>query len=114
MQLCCSWYSRAYHSVVFPQAREMDRRQTLERVAAQRAALSASRTGLPGFVLSSKIAPRAFGGVNSPDAACARHALAVAAVAARDMPAMYVEQMGQFVINTLEIYKKTGRCHGAD
>lgn len=92
----------------------MDRRQTLERVAAQRAALSASRTGLPGFVLSSKIAPRAFGGVNSPDAACARHALAVAAVAARDMPAMYVEQMGQFVINTLEIYKKTGRCHGAD
>lgn len=86
----------------------MDRRQTLERVAAQRAALSASRAGLPGFVLSSKIAPRAFRGVNSPDAACARHALAVAALAARDMPAMYVEQMGQFVINTLEIYQKTG------
>jgi hypothetical protein len=30
--------------------RDADRRQTLERVAAQRAALSASRIGLPGFV----------------------------------------------------------------
>eukprot|EP00878_Enallax_costatus_P011642 GHUV01012151.1.p1 GENE.GHUV01012151.1~~GHUV01012151.1.p1 ORF type:complete len:380 (+),score=113.55 GHUV01012151.1:337-1476(+) len=94
--------------------REQDRRQTLERVAAQRAALSASRIGLPNFVLSSKIAPRAFGGVNSPDPACARHALAVAALAARDMPGMYVEQMGQFVINTLEIYHKTGSLGGAE
>lgn len=57
---------------------------------------------------SSKIAPRAFGGVNSPDATCARHALAVAALSARDMPGMYVEQMGQLVINTLEIYRTTG------
>jgi hypothetical protein len=53
-------------------SRELDRRQTLERVAAQRAALSAARTGLPGFVLSSKISPRAFTGVNSPDPLCAR------------------------------------------
>lgn len=29
-------------------SRELDRRQTLERVAAQRAALAASRVGLPG------------------------------------------------------------------
>jgi hypothetical protein len=58
---------------------------------------------------SSKIAPRAFGAVNSPDATCARHALAVAALAARDMPGMYVEQLGQLVANTLEIYHKTGR-----
>lgn len=34
-------------------SKEADRRQTLERVAAQRAALSASRIGLPGFVLVS-------------------------------------------------------------
>ncbi|KAF6252279.1 hypothetical protein COO60DRAFT_1704362 [Scenedesmus sp. NREL 46B-D3] len=94
--------------------RDADRRQTLERVAAQRAALSASRIGLPGFVQSSKIAPRAFGAVNSPDATCARHALAVAALAARDMPAMYVEQLGQLVANTLEIYHKTGSLGGAE
>lgn len=61
-----------------------------------------------GLVLSSKIAPRAFGGVNSPDALCARHALAVAALAARDMPSMYVEQMGQPVSNSLEIWRTTG------
>lgn len=61
-----------------------------------------------GLVLSSKIAPRAFGGVNSPDALCARHALAVAALAARDMPSMYVEQMGQLVSNSLEIWRTTG------
>lgn len=60
------------------------------------------------FPQSSKIAPRAFAGVNSPDSTCARHALAVAALAARDMPAMYVEQMGQLVANTLEIYRTTG------
>jgi len=62
----------------------------------------------PGLVLSSKIAPRAFGGVNSPDALCARHALAVAALAARDMPGMYIEQMGQLVANSLEIWRTTG------
>lgn len=61
-----------------------------------------------GLVLSTKIAPRAFGGVNSPDALCARHALAVAALAARDMPGMYVEQMGQLVANSLEIWRTTG------
>uniref|UniRef100_A0A383W189 SH3 domain-containing protein n=1 Tax=Tetradesmus obliquus TaxID=3088 RepID=A0A383W189_TETOB len=94
--------------------RDADRRQTLERVAAQRAALSASRIGLPGFVQSSKIAPRAFGAVNSPDATCARHALAVAALAARDMPGMYVDQLGQLVANTLEIYHKTGSLGGAE
>eukprot|EP00882_Tetradesmus_deserticola_P018649 GHRQ01020029.1.p1 GENE.GHRQ01020029.1~~GHRQ01020029.1.p1 ORF type:complete len:407 (+),score=161.44 GHRQ01020029.1:535-1755(+) len=93
---------------------DADRRQALERVAAQRAALSASRVGLPGFVQSSKIAPRAFGAVNSPDSTCARHALAVAALAARDMPGMYVEQLGQLVANTLEIYHKTGSLGGAE
>jgi hypothetical protein len=61
-------------------------------------------------VLSTKIAPRAFGGVNSPDPLCARHALAVAALAARDMPGMYVEQMGQLVSNSLEIWRTTGKC----
>lgn len=61
-----------------------------------------------GLVLSSKISPRAFGGVNSPDALCARHALAVAALAARDMPGMYVEQMSQLVSNSLEIWHTTG------
>ncbi|WIA41108.1 hypothetical protein OEZ86_004737 [Tetradesmus obliquus] len=95
-------------------SRDADRRQTLERVAAQRAALSASRIGLPGVVQSSKIAPRAFGAVNSPDATCARHALAVAALAARDMPSMYVDQLGQLVANTLEIYHKTGSLGGAE
>jgi hypothetical protein len=63
---------------------------------------------IPLLLQSSKIAPRAFGAVNSPDATCARHALAVAALAARDMPGMYVEQLGQLVANTLEIYHKTG------
>jgi hypothetical protein len=61
-----------------------------------------------GLVLASKIAPRAFGGVNSPDPLCARHALAVAALAARDMPGMYVEQMRQLVSNSLEIWHTTG------
>jgi hypothetical protein len=67
-----------------------------------------SGVAVTGLVLSSKIAPRAFGGVNSPDALCARHALAVAALAARDMPGMYVEQMGQLVSNSLEIWRTTG------
>jgi hypothetical protein len=43
--------------------REMDRRQTLERVSAQRAALAAARVALPRVVLSMKIAPRAFPGM---------------------------------------------------
>jgi hypothetical protein len=34
--------------------------------------------------------------------------MAVAALAARDMPGMYAEQMNQLVANTLEIYSKTG------
>jgi hypothetical protein len=63
-----------------------------------------------GLVLSTKIAPRAFGGVNSPDPLCARHALAVAALAARDMPGMFVEQMGQLVSNSLDIWRTTGIC----
>eukprot|EP00879_Flechtneria_rotunda_P022502 GHRR01023753.1.p1 GENE.GHRR01023753.1~~GHRR01023753.1.p1 ORF type:complete len:1357 (+),score=559.90 GHRR01023753.1:692-4762(+) len=94
--------------------RELDRRQALERVAAQRVALAAARVGLPGFVLSSKIAPRAFGGVNSPDSLCARHAMAVAALAARDMPGMYVDQLAQLVTNSLEIYRTTGSLTGAE
>ncbi|KAF8062701.1 SPAC3H8.02 [Scenedesmus sp. PABB004] len=94
--------------------REAERRAALERVAAQRVALSAARVGLPGFVLASKIAPRAFGGVNSPDATCARHALAVAALAARDMPGMFADQMRQLVANTLEIYRTTGSLGGAE
>lgn len=65
-------------------------------------------TPCAGLVLSSKISPRAFGGVNSPDPLCARHALAVAALAARDIPGMYVEQMGQLVSNSLEIWRTTG------
>lgn len=89
-------------------ARDMERRAALERVAAQRVALSAARAGLPGFVLASKIAPRAFGGVNAPDATCARHALAVAALVARDMPSLYAEQLAQLVSNSLELWNKTG------
>jgi hypothetical protein len=68
---------------------------------------------IAGLVLASKIAPRAFGGVNSPDPLCARHALAVAALAARDMPGMYVEQMRQLVSNSLEIWHTTGRLFAA-
>lgn len=43
-------------------SRDLDRKMTLERVAAQRTALSAARVGLPRQVLSTKIAPRAFPG----------------------------------------------------
>lgn len=65
-------------------------------------------------MLSSKISPRAFGGVNSPDPLCARHALAVAALAARDIPGMYVEQMGQLVSNSLEIWRTTGEAEACN
>jgi hypothetical protein len=160
--------------------READRRQTLERVAAQRAALSAARIGLPqvrsgagraqqkqppgldraaavyapgavvpwprgsrgtlpsaacrmlsvlparaltcahpGFslarllsypqvILSSKIAPRALSGVNSPDPLCARHALALAALVARDAPALFIDHVAPFIQGNLDIFQATG------
>jgi hypothetical protein len=145
--------------------REIDRRQTLERVAAQRAALSAARVGLPQVrgtgqrqrtqggcwvsdrqqapgavaaptrraptasppppppaaaprrrppqvILSSKIAPRALAGVNSPDPLCARHALALAALVARDAPALFIDHVAPFIQGNLDIFQATGAAAG--
>ncbi|GBF93132.1 hypothetical protein Rsub_05861 [Raphidocelis subcapitata] len=88
--------------------REVDRRQTLERVAAQRVALSAARVGLPQVILSSKIAPRALSAVNSPDPLCARHALALAALVARDAPALFIDNLSHLVQGNLDIFQATG------
>lgn len=137
--------------------REIDRRQTLERVAAQRVALSAARVGLPQvrcaavcaslpppmargwvlleaarpgaarpllqhpltpaptratpppqIILSSKIAPRALSAVNSPDPLCARHALALAALVARDSPALFIDNLTHLVQGNLDIFQATG------
>lgn len=91
-----------------PACREADRRLTLERTATQRVALSAARTGLPRLVLSAKITPRAFAGVKSPDPVCARHALALVSLAARDAPHMYIEQMAQLLAVNVDIFQRTG------
>lgn len=51
-------------------------------------------------------------GINSIDSLCARHALALAALLARDNPAMYSEQVARLLAGNLEIFQSTGgwRC----
>lgn len=93
-------------------SRDLDRKMTLERVAVQRAALSAARVGLPRQVLSSKIGVRAFQGVNSPDPVTARHALAIAALLARDAPASYIEKMTSFLNMNLDLFHASGSLTG--
>ncbi|KAI8463169.1 MAG: hypothetical protein J3K34DRAFT_496513, partial [Monoraphidium minutum] len=95
-------------------ARELDQRQTLQRVATQRAALSAARIGLPQVILSSKIAPRALSGVNSPDPLCARHAMALAALVARDAPALFVDHVAHLIQGNLDIFEATGSMSALD
>jgi hypothetical protein len=89
-----------------------ERLAALERTAAARTALCASRVGLPRAVLSAKMAPRAFGLVNSPDALCARHALAVAAAAAREAPRAYAEALAGLLEVNVQQFRSTGSLAG--
>lgn len=88
--------------------REQDRQATLLRVATQHMALSAALVGLPRPVLLSKVAPRAFAAITSPDPVCARHALSAAALAARDNPSAYIQAMEGPLQATLEFHKTSG------
>lgn len=62
----------------------------------------------PQVILSSKIAPRALSGVNSPDPLCARHALALAALVARDAPALFIDHVAHLIQGNLDIFEATG------
>lgn len=62
----------------------------------------------PQLILSSKIAPRALAGVNSQDALCARHALALAALVARDAPALFLDHVAHLIRGNLDVFGATG------
>jgi hypothetical protein len=64
-------------------------------------------------ILSSKIAPRALSGVNSPDPLAARHAMALAALVARDAPALFLDHVAHLVAGNLQIFEATGAGPGA-
>jgi hypothetical protein len=61
-------------------------------------------------ILSSKIAPRALSGVNSPDPLCARHAMALAALVARDAPSLFIDHVSHLIQGNLDIFQATGEA----
>ena len=77
------------------------------------AALSPGPLHPQKVILSSKIAPRALSGVNSPDPLCARHALALAALVARDAPSLFIDHVAHLIQGNLDIFEATGARRGA-
>ncbi|KAG1666846.1 hypothetical protein FOA52_009470 [Chlamydomonas sp. UWO 241] len=85
-----------------------DFRARMEVCALQRASFSAARVALSKSGIN-KIAVRAFAGVCSADAAGARHALALACLAARDGSARtYVSEVGTPLRHNVDLAMRTG------